>query len=449
MVCPLLIGKYVQASCSRCHDTNKEDLAGADVLNHGRKLFIEKACWVCHTIDGISEGKVGPVLTNVGVLFTKEYLIESLVHPKANTESSKMPKFNWTSDKKLVQALVVYLKSQRSVQYRSADKAPLDYQAKTINYLKPKVASVSHGRKLFMGKAEMPIKGGCINCHSVREADGKLFGGTNGPELTYAARARSKEYITGHIINPRKDVMDSIMPPFTKLNKVEVESLYLYLSSLNYKNAAVKTGKEVFTQYCASCHGDKLDGKGYLHELIDPLPRNLSRTQFVATYHQRFEHSIENGVPGTAMPPWKAILSKKQIKDVIDYIKDVSGIKKSGYKRYDVTLPKVGDKERRSIGKAKKIIKADAKRGEVAYQKFCTSCHGKLANGKGPNAYNLELPMPRNLLNKNYFKQYGMSTERLYKSILLGVSGTPMPAHDFLKDQTILDIVAYIESLHK
>jgi hypothetical protein len=39
-----------------------------------------------------------------------------------------------------------------------------------------------------------------------------------------------------------------------------------------------------------------------------------------------------------------------------------------------------------------------------------------------------------------------VSDERLYQSILLGVAGAPMPAHDHLTDQTILDLIAFIRS---
>ena len=79
-------------------------------------------------------------------------------------------------------------------------------------------------------------------------------------------------------------------------------------------------------------------------------------------------------------------------------------------------------------------------------EQHCTSCHGKLANGKGPNAYDLKHPLPRNLISKEFMNQAAVSDERLYQSILLGVAGTPMPAHDHLKDQTILDIIAFIRA---
>ena len=39
-----------------------------------------------------------------------------------------------------------------------------------------------------------------------------------------------------------------------------------------------------------------------------------------------------------------------------------------------------------------------------------------------------------------------ITNERLYQSILLGVAGAPMPAHDHLSDQTIIDLIAFIRS---
>jgi len=80
------------------------------------------------------------------------------------------------------------------------------------------------------------------------------------------------------------------------------------------------------------------------------------------------------------------------------------------------------------------------------FQRFCTSCHGILANGKGPNAYALVHPLPRDLINSRFLNQADVTDERLYRSILLGVPGTPMPSHDHLADQTILDIIAYLRS---
>ena len=41
-------------------------LAGAEVYEQGRALFLEKACWGCHTIAGISSSSQAPELTDAG-----------------------------------------------------------------------------------------------------------------------------------------------------------------------------------------------------------------------------------------------------------------------------------------------------------------------------------------------------------------------------------------------
>ena len=113
----------------------------------------------------------------------------------------------------------------------------------------------------------------------------------------------------------------------------------------------------------------------------------------------------------------------------------------------DVSLPQPGDPERRQFKGEIRLVKVgDSENGLDAFQKFCASCHGMLANGKGPNAYALVHPLPRNLINDKFLNQLAVTDERLYKSILLGVAGTPMPSHDHLTDQTILDIIAYLRS---
>ena len=50
----------------------------------------------------------------------------------------------------------------------------------------------------------------------------------------------------------------------------------------------------------------------------------------------------------------------------------------------------------------------------------------------------------RNLINRHFLNQAHITDERLYKSILLGVAGGPMPAHDHLSDQTILNLISFI-----
>lgn len=446
---PLLEGKVAQASCNRCHAMEAGSLAGAELYEQGRTLFLEKACWGCHTIAGISSASQAPELTDAGGKFTFEYLIESLVEPSANIANSKMPKFDWVHDEHMVEALATYLKGQQKDRLRSENSAPIGYTKPEVKLARISEPSIAAGRSLFAGAPfEGSIaKGGCVNCHSFRNGDGVLSGGSVGPELTYAVRARGREYVTDHIRNPRMHVADSIMPIFRDYNDAEVESLVAFLATLNYKPKGNTSGAQLFDTFCVSCHGKDLDGRGQVSGMLDPLPRDFSKHQFVSSYESRFVDSIREGVKGTAMPAWKEILSDAEIAKLIVFIKEQSLKDAKTFKRIDVELPVPGDLERLDYKeKGISLVTGDPGKGIESFQKFCTSCHGKLANGKGPNAYLLEHPLPRNLLNKEFLNQTAVSDERLYQSILLGVAGTPMPAHDHLTDQTILDIIAFVRA---
>ena len=446
---PLLAGEMAQASCNRCHAMEGGALAGADLYEKGRALFLEKACWGCHTIAGISSSSQAPELTDAGGKFTYDYLVESIMVPKANDENSKMPQFDWVRDEETVAAMATYLKGQQKERLRNSDSAPIGYIKPKSEVARIETPSVAAGRSLFAGaQFEGSIaRGGCVNCHGIHNSDGDLSGGNIGPELTWSICSRGRDYVKEHIKNSRSHVADSIMPTFKDYNDAELESLVSYLSTLDYKLGAKTEGEKLYDTYCISCHGEDLNGEGLIASMLDPLPRYFSKYQFVASYDDRFKDSIHDGVKGTAMPAWKEIMTDKQIETLIEFIKKKSLTGHDEFTRMEVALPKIGDPERMDYKKKGTLLEAgDSEKGYEMFQRFCTSCHGKLANGKGPNAYDLEHPLPRNLINKEFMNQASVSDERLYESILLGVAGTPMPAHDHLSDQTILDIIAFIRA---
>ena len=108
-------------------------LAGAEAYERGRDLFLEKACWGCHTIAGISTSSQAPELSDAGGKFSFEYLVESIVEPTANIANSRMPKFDWVDDAETVEALAIYLKGQQQDRLRSEETAPIGYRITSYN----------------------------------------------------------------------------------------------------------------------------------------------------------------------------------------------------------------------------------------------------------------------------------------------------------------------------
>ena len=87
------------------------------------------------------------------------------------------------------------------------------------------------------------------------------------------------------------------------------------------------------------------------------------------------------------------------------------------------------------------------KRGEAIFLERCTGCHGKKADGKGPNSLDIT-PRPRNLRNSWFVDK--ASDHRLMESILYGVQGTAMPSWiDYgLSKNDVGDILNFIRSMN-
>ena len=88
------------------------------------------------------------------------------------------------------------------------------------------------------------------------------------------------------------------------------------------------------------------------------------------------------------------------------------------------------------------------KAGEDIFLQRCTGCHGRKADGKGPNSLDIS-PRPRNLRNSAFINN--ASDKRLFTSIMYGVEGTAMPSWtDYgLTQQDIGDLINFIRSLNK
>ncbi|MBI5472768.1 MAG: cytochrome c [Ignavibacteriae bacterium] len=212
---PLLRGDYIESGCAKCHGYN---LVETPKLRQGAELFFTKACYGCHKVEGMSDGKLGVELTRVGAKWPLSYLEESIVDPKANNFESMMPKMEVSPDE--VKALTIFLKSLTG---ESLIKGPVEryYALKEWKAAKPAEVEVSveSGKQVFANKH-------CNACHTINGVGAKIA-----PDLSVYGLQRTKEWMIQHHINPRSLVGGSVMPDF-KYSKTELEALATYLESL-------------------------------------------------------------------------------------------------------------------------------------------------------------------------------------------------------------------------
>jgi mono/diheme cytochrome c family protein len=422
---------FIQANCAHCHAD--KNFAGTPLMARGRELFFKTGCFGCHRIEGLSSGTLGVDLTEVGKERKLDYLWGHIVNPRAYTPASIMPQFKLSDEER--KALVIFLKSRQGVNYDRSAVANYKLQASTGKPVPESAAAVE--AKIASGatsaeRGEQLIEGyACLSCHRLGDRDGGIS-----PDLSYEGLVRDQAWLMDHFRAPRSRVPDSNMPAFG-LPDADYQDMTAYLLARTTRPAAMSAA-ETYKALCARCHDENGDGKGVNAIYLDPAPRDLTRAEFMNSKPEaRLIDSITNGVPGTSMPDWGKALNDDQVKGVLAYIEQ-SFVKKPRIERKPRKLP-----EQNPVA----VSTGSISRGEAIFLQRCTGCHGRKADGHGPNSVDIS-PRPRNLRNAAFIGN--VSDRRLFEAITYGVEGTAMPSWiDYgLSQNDVGDIVNYIRSLN-
>jgi mono/diheme cytochrome c family protein len=87
----------------------------------------------------------------------------------------------------------------------------------------------------------------------------------------------------------------------------------------------LEKGKQVYTIYCVTCHGESGDGKGPVGLSLNPPPRDFTKAEwkFGGSPQQLFEvvsdgAAVKGGSP--LMAPWGAVLPEADRHAVVKYV---------------------------------------------------------------------------------------------------------------------------------
>ncbi len=214
-------------------------------------------------------------------------------------------------------------------------------------------------------------------------------------------------------------------------------------------------GQEVYDRWCASCHGFDGAGEGPAAAYMLPRPRDFTGGLYQIRTTTGGElptdddilHVIDEGMPGTTMPGWQDQLSRADRRALVAYLK-------SFYPGFET----FGAPEPVSIGRAGRASEDRLAEGRMFYDSIeCWQCHGGLGRGDGSSGPTLEddwgYPIRAADLTQNWRFSGGGSVEDIYRRILTGMDGTPMPAHadlidaGFMDEEQLWSVAHYVRSL--
>ncbi|MBI4481891.1 MAG: c-type cytochrome [Acidobacteria bacterium] len=194
-------------------------------------------------------------------------------------------------------------------------------------------------------------------------------------------------------------------------------------------NADLGLGQKVYEQNCMRCHGSKGRGDGPDAQRLGFRPRDFQFGQFkcrstasgALPLDEDLLRTVSRGLPGTPMVGFARVLRPEEQQAVIQYIKTFSP-------RFASMAP-----PQAIVIAAPPPPLENLREGRMAYLLLkCWQCHGLTGKGDGPSAAGLKddwgRPIkPADFTRSRYFK-CGEAEEELYRTLMTGMNGTPMPS---------------------
>jgi mono/diheme cytochrome c family protein len=197
-------------------------------------------------------------------------------------------------------------------------------------------------------------------------------------------------------------------------------------------------GKRLYEQQCAACHGATGQGDGEAAYLLYPKPRDFTAGKFAlsSTWErvptdEDLYRTISRGMPGSAMPSW-GHLAEDERWGLVHYVKS--------FVPQPWQVPVAADPPP-SGGGGRGLIRVPPEppftpearaRALELFDGACAGCHGKTGRGDGTEEQKDDKGYPTRPrdLTLGVFKG-SPDPAQLYRRILAGMPGTPMPMSDW------------------
>ena len=273
-------------------------------------------CFVCHGGVGNGEGPWAPTLSTPARDFTDTAWMQTqsdgvfFTSILRGVPGTPMPSFAGRLSEADIWAVTAYIRG-------FSPKVALD---------RPKAD------ELLVGQGQEVFAQQCAGCHGEFGAgDGEAARSFDTPPRALAdadwLSGRSDQQLHSTIVT---GIGGTSMPAFyDELSNREIDAVIAYLRRLadvqHESNPLSGWAQESYRAYCASCHGVEGDGQGVAAGRIEPSPRSFRNPTWMAGQtDDKLVAAVRDGRPGTAMPPFGALLSDAEIARLIEYIRAFS-----------------------------------------------------------------------------------------------------------------------------
>ncbi|MBF0487441.1 MAG: c-type cytochrome [Nitrospirae bacterium] len=209
-------------------------------------------------------------------------------------------------------------------------------------------------------------------------------------------------------------------------------------------------GKKIYDGWCAQCHGYKGDADSFTKDVSLPKPRDFTFGSFKfrstpsgdPPTDADITKVIRNGNPGTSMPPWSRF-SDAEVKAIVGHVKSFA--------------PDTFAMETKpiNVGNPPKASKEIIEQGKELFKTAkCVECHGNAGRGNGEKGWQADFKTDwgYGIAPANYTHPWelrnGSSLEDIFRTISVGLSGTPMTSYmDSIPDDKRWALAHFIKSL--
>jgi mono/diheme cytochrome c family protein len=257
-----------------------------------------------------------------------------------------------------------------------------------------------------------------------------------GPDLSYIGRKRSEQWEVDHLRDPRQFSPLSIMPSFSFLPEEDLQAIVSYLFALGdrvaqermvlppeayagmtdpmppptmvpgdgsqpqgwptWEAAGLQEGKEIYVNYCLTCHGCAGNGLGSYAGMLAVTPADFKQEPFRSMPEDQWFWHVSEGIPGTVMPTWKTSLTEEERWSVIRYIRHI-------FARPAMHDPDEGDPsaDYADLTNPVDLTVEVLDKGKAIFIRECMVCHGDAGRGHGPYVEALQ-PSPPDFGDGSY-----------------------------------------------